>query len=100
MPPKAPLTVKEFLFLLATDPKALARYNDPKKRARLLALYLSPENRRLLSQPDAIQIRYSIELEARAADAEVEVTSASPPIYSPPIYPPTGMPPIYAAPEE
>ena len=69
MPPKAPLTVKEFLFLLATDPKALARYNDPKKRARLLAQYLSPENRRLLSQPDAIQIRYSIELEARAADA-------------------------------
>ena len=47
-----------------------------------------------------MSLREEVELEARAADAEVEVTSASPPIYSPPIYPPTGMPPIYAAPEE
>jgi hypothetical protein len=92
MPPKPPLTVKEFLFLLATDPKVLGRYNDPKTRARVLRQYLSPENRKLLSEPDVIQIRYSIEVEAKVDDEKqdpaVKVTSTKVPIYPAPIYAP------------
>jgi hypothetical protein len=87
---KPPLTVKEFLFLLATDPKILGRYNDPKTRTRLLRQYLSEENRRLLSDPDVIQIRYSIEVEAKVDDEKndpsVSVTTTKVPIYPPPIY--------------